>query len=94
LGRLNFPPVNAWVPAALSFGVPEEEHDAAVLKLVMIAARLAPIQIEDSEGLAGTIAVRVLEACNCLPGQETALPLNANALSQASAVRGGNRWVF
>ena len=91
LGRPNFPRAYAWMRAALSFGVPVQDHDATVMKLGMIAARLALTDIEHSEGLAETIAARILEACNCSPGQETAFALNADALSQASAARGGNR---
>jgi TPR repeat protein len=91
LGRPNLPRAYAWVRAALSFGVPEEDHDATVMKLGMIAARLAPREIDHSEGIAEAIAARILEACNCSPRQETALALNADALSQASAVRSGNR---
>ena len=91
LGRKNFSRAYAWVRAALSFGVPEQDHDVTVMKLGMIAARLAPTAIEHSEGLAETIAARILEACNCSPGHETALALNADALSQPMVVRGVNR---
>jgi TPR repeat protein len=91
LGRPNFPRAYAWVRVALSFGVPEEDHDATVMKLGMIAARLAPSEIDRSEKIAETIAARILEACNCSPREETALALNADALGQASAVRSGIR---
>jgi TPR repeat protein len=91
LARKNFPRAYTWVRAALSFGVPEKDHDVTVMKLGMIAARLASTEIEQSEGLAETIAARILEACNCSPGNETALALNADALSQASAARRVNR---
>ena len=77
--------------AFLAFGVPEQDHDVTVMKLGMIAARLAPTEMEQSEGLAETILVRVLEACNCSPGNETALALNADLLSRAAAARGVSR---
>jgi len=88
LGRPNFPRAYAWVRAALSFGVPEQDHDATVMKLGMIAARLAPTEIEHSEGLAEGIAARILEACNCSPSHETALALSTDSLSRASVARG------
>jgi Sel1 repeat len=77
MGHPNFQRAYAWVRAALSFGVPEEDHDATVLKLGMIAARLDPRQISRSEGLAQVIAARVVDVCNCSPGQETELAMNA-----------------
>jgi hypothetical protein len=36
LGRKNFPRAYAWVRAALSFGVPEQDHDITVMKLGML----------------------------------------------------------
>jgi TPR repeat protein len=63
----------AWVRAALSFGVPEEDHDETVLKLWMIAARLAPERIESAERLADAIATRIVESCQCSPGEEPEL---------------------
>jgi TPR repeat protein len=68
----------AWVRAALSFGVPEEDHDATVLKLGMIAAQLGPSHIGAAERLAGAIATRVAETCQCSPGQETELASNGS----------------
>ena len=91
LGRKNLPRAYAWVRASLSFGVPGQGHDVTVMKLGTIAARLAPTEIEHSEGLAETIAARILEACHCSPGNETAWALYADALSQASVGRGVNR---
>jgi hypothetical protein len=41
------------VRTALSFGVPEEDHDATVLKLGMIVARLGSDNIGAAERLAG-----------------------------------------
>lgn len=63
----------AWVRAALEFGVPEEDHDATVSKLWMIAARLGPDGIESAERLADAIAVRIVETCQCSPGNEPEL---------------------
>jgi TPR repeat protein len=63
----------AWVRAALSFGVPEEDHDETVLKLWMIAAQLSPDRIESAERLADVIAIRILESCKCTPGREPEL---------------------
>src|SRR5271156_7143028 len=71
LGRPNFPRAYAWVRAALSFGVPEQDHDATVMKLGMIAARLGPEQINGAERLAGTLATRIVDTCTCSPGRET-----------------------
>jgi TPR repeat protein len=69
----DFQRAYAWVRAALSFGVPEEDHDETVLKLWTIAARLGPERIESAERLAHVIATRIVEACICSPGQEAEL---------------------
>lgn len=69
----DFQRAYAWVRAALSFGVPEEEHDETVLKLWMISARLGPDGIESAERLADVIARRIVESCKCYPGQEPEL---------------------
>jgi TPR repeat protein len=63
----------AWLRAALSFGVPEEDHDETVSKLWIIAARLGPKRIESAERLADVIVIRVVESCKCAPGQEPEL---------------------
>jgi TPR repeat protein len=68
----------AWVRTALSFGVAEEDHDATVLKLGMIVARLGSNNIGAAEKLAGAIATRVVETCQCSPGQETELASNGS----------------
>jgi TPR repeat protein len=77
-GRPNQHLAYAWVRAALSFGVPEEDHDATVLKLGMIAARLGSRHIDAAERLAGAIATRVAETCQCSPRQETELASNGS----------------
>jgi hypothetical protein len=76
--RADFRRAYAWVRAALSFGVPEDDHDATVLKLGMIAARLGPERIDSAESLAETIATRIVESCECSPGQETELASNGS----------------
>ena len=76
--RSDFQRAYAWVRTALSFGVPEEDHDATVLKLGMIAARLGPDRIESAERLAEAIATRIVESCECSPGQETELASNGS----------------
>jgi hypothetical protein len=59
--------------AALSFGVPQEDLDTTELKLAMIAAQLGSDNIGGAERLAETIATRIVETCECSPGQETEL---------------------
>ncbi|HTD72318.1 MAG TPA: hypothetical protein VK652_02235 [Steroidobacteraceae bacterium] len=76
--RADFRRAYAWVRAALSFGVPEDDHDATVLKLGMIAARLGPERIDSAERLAEAIATRIVESCACSPGQETELASNGS----------------
>jgi hypothetical protein len=63
---------------ALSFGVPEEDHDATVLKLGMIVARLGSDNIGAAERLAAAITTHVVETCQCSPGQETELASNGS----------------
>jgi TPR repeat protein len=77
-GRPNQHRAYAWVRTALSFGVPEEDHDATVLKLGMIVARLGSGNIGAAERLAGAIATRVVETCQCSPDQETELAPNTS----------------
>ena len=77
-GRPNQHRAYAWVRAALSFGVPGKDPDATVLKLGMIAARLGSKQIGAAERLAGSIATRVVQACECSPGQETEVASNGS----------------
>jgi hypothetical protein len=68
----------AWVRTALAFGVPEEEHDTAVFKLGMLAARLGSDNIGRAEMLAEVIATRIVETCECSPAQETELAFNGS----------------
>jgi hypothetical protein len=77
VGHRNFQRAYAWMRTALSFGVPEDDHDAAVLKLGMIAARLDTNDIDRAERLARAIATRIVDTCQCSPGQETELAFNA-----------------
>jgi Sel1 repeat len=71
MGHPNYRRAYAWVRTALSFGVPEEDHDATVLKLGMIAARLSRDNIGGAERLANEIATRIVETCECSPGEDT-----------------------
>jgi len=75
-GHSDFQRAYAWVRAALSFGVPDVDHDETVLKLWMIAAQLSPDRIETAERLADVIATRIVEACECSPGREPELASN------------------
>lgn len=77
-GRPNRLRAYAWVRTALSFGVPEEDHDATVLKLGMIVARLGSDNIGAAERLAGANAAHVIETCQCSPDQETELASNSS----------------
>jgi hypothetical protein len=72
-GHRNLSRAYAWVRAALSFGVPQEDLDTTELKLAMIAAQLGSDNIGGAERLAETIATRIVETCECSPGQETEL---------------------
>jgi hypothetical protein len=72
-GHRNLSRAYAWVRAALSFGMPQEDHDTTVLKLGMIVAQLGSDKFAGAERLAETIATRVVETCKCSPGQETEL---------------------
>jgi TPR repeat protein len=73
LRHSDFRRAYAWVRAALSFGVPEEDHDETISKLWTISARLDPERIESAERLADVIAARIVEACKCFPGEEPEL---------------------
>ena len=75
-GNPNMHRAYAWVRAALSFGVPAEDHDATVLRLGMIAARLGSQNIDAAERLAAVISSQIVETCQCSPAQETELASN------------------
>lgn len=75
-GNPNMYRAYAWVRAALSFGVPVEDHDATLLRLGMIAARLGSGNIDAAERLAGVISSHIVETCQCSPAQETELASN------------------
>jgi hypothetical protein len=83
-GHADFRRAYAWVRAALSFGVPEKDHDDTVLKLWVIAQRLDPGRIESAERLADVIGIEIVERCKCFPGQEPELASNWE-LSMVSA---------
>jgi hypothetical protein len=76
IGQSDFQRAYAWVRAALLFDMREEDHDETLMKLWMIAARLAPDRIESAERLADVIAARIIESCKCSPGQEPELASN------------------
>jgi hypothetical protein len=77
-GHPNLRRAYAWTRTALSFGVPEEDHDVTVFKLGMIAARLGQGHVGGAERLATAIAGRIVDTCECLPGQETELASNGS----------------
>jgi TPR repeat protein len=75
-GHVDFRRAYAWVRAALSFSVPEENQDETVLKLWMIAQQLDPDRIESAERLASVIGIEIVERCKCSLGQEPVLASN------------------
>jgi Sel1 repeat-containing protein len=77
-GRPNHYRAYAWMRTALSFGVPEEDRDATLLKLGMIAGRLGSGNVGGAEGLARVFATRIVDTCQCSPGQETQLATNGS----------------
>jgi len=66
--RRDHPRAYAWIRAALTLGVPEEDRDATNFKLGMIAARLGTAQIRAAERLATGIIQAVVVQCE--PGGE------------------------
>lgn len=76
MGSPNLYRAYAWLRAALFFGVPEEDHDATVLRLGMIAARLGSDNVGAAERLARVISSRIVETCQCSPSRETTLTAN------------------
>lgn len=75
-GEPNLYRAYAWLRTAVFFGVPEEDHDGAVLRLGMIAARLGSDNVHAAERLAGSISRRIIETCQCSPSRETELAAN------------------
>lgn len=62
--RRNYRRAYAWLRAALALGVPEEDHDATVFKLGMIASHLSPTNVARAERLAEDLAESVTQQCN------------------------------
>jgi TPR repeat protein len=61
--RPDHPRAYAWIRAALTLGVPEEDRDATNFKLGMIAARLGTGQTRAAERLATGIIHAVVVQC-------------------------------
>jgi TPR repeat protein len=61
--RRDHPRAYAWIRAALTLGVPEEDRDATNFKLGMIAARLGTAQTRAAERLATGIIQGVVVQC-------------------------------
>jgi TPR repeat protein len=59
----NYRRAYAWLRVALAFGVPEEDHDATVFRLGMIAARMGSADVIRAERLADHIADRIAGQC-------------------------------
>ena len=53
----------AWIRAGLTLGVPEQDLDATVFKLTMIAARLGTKQTRSAERVAASIAEAIAVQC-------------------------------
>jgi TPR repeat protein len=70
-GPPNLHRAYAWLRAAVSFGVPEEYRDPAMLRLGMIAERLGRRKVMAAEKLASEIAASIIESCACSPAEET-----------------------
>jgi hypothetical protein len=62
-GRGLHPRAYAWIRAALTLGVPEEDRDATNFKLGMIAERLGTAQTRAAERLATSITQAVVVQC-------------------------------
>jgi TPR repeat protein len=61
--RRDHPRAYAWIRAALTLGVPEEDRDATNFKLGMISARLGTAQTRAAERLATAIIQAVIVQC-------------------------------
>ena len=70
-GPPNLHRAYAWLRAAVSFGVPEEYRDPAMLRLGMIAERLGRRKVMAAEKLASKIAASIITSCACSPAEET-----------------------
>jgi len=61
--RRNYRQAYMWLRVAVALGVPEEDHDAIMFKLGMIASRLGPIDAVRAERLAEVIAGSINYQC-------------------------------
>jgi TPR repeat protein len=61
--RRNYRRAYAWLRVALAFGVPEEDHDATVFRMGMIAAQMGSANAVRAERLASDIADRIDTQC-------------------------------
>ena len=61
--RRNYPQAYMWLRVAVVLGVPEEDHDAIIFKLGMIASRLGTINAVRAERVADEIADSINKQC-------------------------------
>jgi TPR repeat protein len=65
----------AWIRAALALGVPEEDYDATLFKLGMIAGRLGAAKVSGAERLAVSIIENVMSHSESSVQQYADIPL-------------------
>ena len=75
IGLRNHRRAYAWIRAALVLGVPEEDHDATLFKLGMIAGRLGPAKVSGAERLAMSIIENVVSHSESSAQQYADIPL-------------------
>jgi TPR repeat protein len=68
-GRRNHRQAYAWIRAALVLGVPNEDYEATLFKLGMIAARLGTARTPSAELLASKIIAKIGERCEYSGGR-------------------------
>jgi Sel1 repeat len=69
-GRADLPRAYVWLRTALWFGVPEQDHEETMSKLLMTAARLSPHRLRRAERLSDMLVSQIIESCRCVPGLE------------------------
>jgi len=79
IGLRNHRRAYAWIRAALALGVPEEDYDATLFKLGMIAGRLGPAKVSGAERLAMSIIENVVSHSESSAQQYADIPLTRDS---------------
>jgi TPR repeat protein len=86
IGLRNHRRAYAWIRAALALGVPEEDYDATLFKLGVIAGRLGAAKVSGAERLAMSIIENVMSHSESTAEQYADIPLTRESFPSTCAL--------